>query len=137
VPVPALSVMLRVPDVEPVGGETVGAKMTPMTHEVPPGAKVLPQVVAGLESIVNNALLVEGGAEKVKVPPGLALLLVTVTNNSLVVPRVTVPKLTVAGVTAGAESVPLPVSAIEAGLFLALLVILKLPPALGPAEDAV
>ena len=62
-------------------------------------------------------------------PPAVAtLLLVTVMNLSgLVVPCSTVPKLSDVGMIVGAESVPLPLSVIDAGLFLALLVKVSVP----------
>src|SRR5258708_7933265 len=63
------------------------------------------------------------------VPPGAAvLLLVTVMNLSgLVVPCVTVPNTSEVGMIVGADSVPVPLSEIDPGLFLALLVIVRLP----------
>lgn len=55
------------------------------------------------------------------------LLLATVTNlSALVVPFITVPNRST-GVTESAESVPVPFSVIEAGLLLALLMMVTLP----------
>jgi hypothetical protein len=61
------------------------------------------------------------------VPPGIfALLLVTVTNSSLVVPTVVAPKLSDVGERTGAVSVPVPDIEIVEGLFLASLLTCKL-----------
>ena len=104
--------------------------MTAIVHDAPP-ANVLVQVVlppstANAEVLVVMLLILI-------VPPGaLVLGLNTVTNLSgLVVPCGTVPNETEFGVNVGAASVPVPFSVIVAGLFLALLVMIK-PPVSAP-----
>ena len=69
----------------------------------------------------------------VMVPPAVAtLLLVTVMNLSgLVVPCITLPNASDAGISVGAESVPVPFNVTVAGLFFALLVIVS-PPVSAP-----
>jgi hypothetical protein len=117
-------VTLSDPDVLPV---PAGEKFTATVHDAPPPASVLPQVVLP-KSTTNTPLLVERPL-MVTVPPAVAtLLLVTVTNlSALVVPCGTVPKLSDVGESTSADSVPVPLSVIDAGLFLALLVKVKAP----------
>ena len=127
VPVAALSMRISCADNAPDEG---GEKLTAIVHDAPP-AKVLVQVVlppstANAEVLVVMLLILI-------VPPGaLVLGLVTVTNLSgLVVPCGTVPNETDVGLNVGAASVPVPFSVIVAGLFLALLVMIK-PPVSAP-----
>jgi hypothetical protein len=120
-----LSVMLSdAPLVAPVA---TGEKMTPIMHDAPPGAKVLPQVVAGPESTVYSALFVETLVMLIAPPGILVLLLVTFTNSSEDVPCITLPNWSEVGKNTGAESVPIPLSEIVEGLFLASLVTVRLP----------
>ncbi len=116
--------MLNVEVIVPV---VAGEKFTAIVHDVPPPANVLPQVVfmpstayAGFAVVMLLIAIV---------PPAVAtLLFVTVMNLSgLVVPCSTAPKLTDVGMTTGAESVPVPLCVIDAGLFLALLVKVSAP----------
>ena len=115
-----MSSMFSVPEYEPAA---VGEKLTLIVH-MPDGGNVLPQVVL---SIPNTLLLVPMPV-MLTVPPTAVLGLVTVTTMSgLVVPLGTTPNFTEVGDSVSAASVPVPLSAIAAGLLLALLTTLRLP----------
>lgn len=127
VPVAALSMRISCADNAPVEG---GEKLTAIVHDAPP-AKVLVQVVLP-RSTANADVLVEMLLILI-VPPGAAVLgFVTVTNlSALVVPCGTLPNETDVGLKVGAASVPVPFNTIVAGLFLALLVMVR-PPVSAP-----
>jgi hypothetical protein len=116
--------MFSIPEAAP---NPVGEKLTAIVHDAPPPASVEPQVVPA-PSTANTAGLVVM-LLKVIVPPGMAaLLLVTVMNLSgLVVMCGTVPNWTVAGTSTSDASVPFPCIAIETGLFLVLLTMVRDP----------
>src|SRR5208282_3289386 len=117
--------MFSVPDAVP---DVVGEKLTLIVH-VPDGANELPQVVL---SMPNTPLLVAMPLIAT-VPPRLVLGLVTVTVlSALVVPSGTMPNESDPGESVNAESVPVPLSGIVAGLFLALLAMTRSPPELAP-----
>ena len=126
-PVPALSTILSAAETVPV---VVGEKLTAIMHDAPPPASVLPQVVLP-RSTANTALFVVTLLILI-VPPEAGLLLTSVTNLSgLVVPCITAPNDSDVGVSTSGASVPVPFSAIVAGLFLALLVMIR-PPVSAP-----
>ncbi len=121
---PALSTISSVAEIAPVA---VGEKLTAIVHVAPPGANELPQVVFKRSTL--NTLLVGAMLLIATVPPGTSvLLLVTVMSlSALVVPTVTLPNESDVGASVSAESVPVPRIGIVAGLFLALLVMVRVP----------
>ena len=124
VPLPELSVTFVVPENEPA---VAGEKFTATVHDAP-GASEAPQVVPtgsmpkGLPLVAMPLI-----TTVVLEPTTLGLLFFTVSNlSALVVPCVTLPNW-IAGTTESAESVPVPFSVTEAGLLLALLIMVTLP----------
>jgi len=120
---PALSTMVSVPENEPTAD---GVKLRAITHDAPPPASVLPQVVPA-PSTANTALVVVTLLILI-VPPETGFGLESVTNlSALVVMCGTVPNDSEVGIIVSGASVPVPFRAIVAGLFLALLVTIRLP----------
>lgn len=124
-PFPALSLMFSVPENVPVA---VGEKLTLIVH-VPDGANELPQVVL---SMPNTALLVPMLLIVTVAPAAVLGLVNVVILSALVVPSGTMPNERDPGESVNTESVPVPLSGIIAGLFLALLWMTRLPPELAP-----
>src|ERR1700722_19160977 len=119
--------MLNIPENDPTAD---GVKLTAITHDAPPPANVLVQVVLA-PSTANTALVVVTLLILI-VPPETGLLLVSVTNLSgLVVMCSTAPNETEVGESTSGASVPVPFKVIVAGLFLALLVMIR-PPVSAP-----
>src|ERR1039458_6185713 len=117
--------MFSVPDTVPVA---VGEKLTLIVH-VPDGANELPQVVL---SMPNTALLVPMLLIVTVAPAAVLGLVNVVVLSALVVPLGTTPNERDSGESVNTESVPVPLSGIIAGLFLALLAMTRSPPKLAP-----